>query len=37
MSNITITRSDTAPPFLEYAGQDSFFGGSPPLSLAIGK
>ena len=24
------------PPFAKYAGQDSFFGGTPPLSKAVG-
>jgi uncharacterized membrane protein (DUF4010 family) len=28
--------NDENPPFLQYQGQDSFFGGEPPLSLGIG-
>jgi len=28
--------SDEDPPFLKYAGQDSFFGGEAPLSVGIG-
>ena len=29
-------KSDDAPPFLEYDADTSFFGGSPPLSKAVG-
>jgi len=29
-------KNDVVPPFAEYDGQESFFGGEPPLSLAVG-
>jgi len=29
-------KNDMVPPFAEYDGQKSFFGGEPPLSLAVG-
>jgi hypothetical protein len=32
-----IVFSDVLPPFLEYFGQESYFGGQPPLSVAVGK
>eukprot|EP00543_Licmophora_paradoxa_P000345 CAMPEP_0202441512 /NCGR_PEP_ID=MMETSP1360-20130828/1067_1 /ASSEMBLY_ACC=CAM_ASM_000848 /TAXON_ID=515479 /ORGANISM="Licmophora paradoxa, Strain CCMP2313" /LENGTH=724 /DNA_ID=CAMNT_0049056549 /DNA_START=45 /DNA_END=2219 /DNA_ORIENTATION=- len=31
-----LTKTDDAPPFLQYDGLDSFFGGEPPLSKTIG-
>ena len=33
---MSIERSDTEPPFLKYEGQESFFGGEPPLSTGVG-
>lgn len=32
-----IVFSDVLPPFLEYFGQESFFGGQPPLGVTVGK
>ena len=29
-------KTDDLPPFLRYDGQDSFFGGDPPLSKGVG-
>ena len=29
-------KTDDLPPFLRYDGQDSFFGGEPPLSKGVG-
>lgn len=29
-------KNDLLPPFARYDGQDSFFGGEPPLSEAVG-
>jgi len=34
--SFTIEKNDDIPPFLRYDGQDSFFGGEPPLSKTIG-
>jgi len=32
----TMMKTDSAPPFLEYDGMESFFGGEPPLSEGVG-
>lgn len=29
-------KNDLVPPFAEYDGESSFFGGSPPLSVGVG-
>ena len=31
-----IVKDDLLPPFLRYDGQESFFGGQPPLSKSVG-
>jgi urea-proton symporter len=33
--NIT-NKNNVLPPFLEYSGQTSYFGGAPPLPLGVG-
>lgn len=36
MGAVSVDYVDEVPPFIEYQGQESFFGGSPPLSKTVG-
>ena len=36
MNSTMIVKNDELPPFLRYDGQESFFGGEPPLSKGVG-
>ena len=35
-NSMSVTFSDSAPPFLDYQGKESFFGTNPPLPEAVG-